>query len=49
MRIDPEEKIIKKEELREIQQIKTDKITRKVALVVAFVSVYYFIIKIMFL
>ncbi len=49
MRVNPDEKIIKSKELAAAQKIKTDKITRIVALVVAFVSVYFFIIKILFL
>ncbi len=49
MRVYPDEKILRKEEIEAELQIKTDKITRIVALVVAFVSVFFFIIKILFL
>jgi preprotein translocase subunit SecE len=49
MRINPDEKIIKKDKIAEALKLKTDKITRIVALVVAFISVFFFIIKIMFL
>ena len=49
MRTNPEEKIVNKRQIKEAQQIKKDKITRIVALVVAFISVYFFIIKILFL
>jgi preprotein translocase subunit SecE len=49
MRINPDEKIIKKDKIEEALKLQTDKITRIVALVVAFISVFFFIIKIMFL
>jgi len=49
MRVNPDEKILRGEELRAKNQLKTDKITRIVALVVAFLSTYFFIIKILFL
>jgi hypothetical protein len=49
MRVNPDEKIIKKDEIKAALQVKTDKITRVVALIVAFISVYFFIIKILFL
>jgi hypothetical protein len=49
MRTYPDEKIIKKDEIEAALQIKTDKITRIVALIVAFISVFFFIIKILFL
>ena len=41
MRILPEEKIINKDILIEAQRLKTEKITRIVALVVAFISVFF--------
>jgi hypothetical protein len=49
MRVNPDDKIINREALKAAAQIKTDKITRIVALVVAFLSTYFFIIKILFL
>lgn len=49
MRVDPSEEITKKEELAAAAKVKVDKVTRIVALVVAFISVFFFIIKIMFL
>lgn len=49
MRVNPSEKITRSKELREAAQFKVDKITRVVALVVAFVSVFMFVIKILFL
>ncbi len=49
MRINPSENSIKSAELKAAAKQKTDKVTRIVALVVAFVSVYMFIIKILFL
>ena len=49
MRTNPAESIIKKEKLSAAAKVKVDKITRIVALVVAFVSVFFFVIKIMFL
>jgi hypothetical protein len=49
MRVNPAEKIIRKDELREALKQKTERITRVVALGVAFISVFMFVIKIMFL
>jgi hypothetical protein len=49
MKVDPSEQILKKDTLDVEKQRKTDKITRIVALVVAFISVFFFIIKILFL
>lgn len=49
MRVDPEDNIVNREALKAAAQLKTDKITRIVALVVAFLSTYFFIIKILFL
>jgi len=49
MRVNPSEKITKGKELNEAAQLKVDKVTRIVALVVAFVSVFMFVIKILFL
>lgn len=49
MRVDPAERIVKSAKLKAELQVKTDKITRIVALVVAFISTYFFIIKILFL
>lgn len=49
MRINPENKILNKDQIKRDIQAKTDKITRLVALFVAFLSVFFFIIKILFL
>ena len=49
MRVLPAENIVKKDELNAAKQLKVDKITRIVALVVAFLSTYFFIIKILFM
>jgi hypothetical protein len=49
MRIDPAEEITNREELEEQRKLKTEKITHLVALVVAFISTFFFIIKILFL
>lgn len=49
MRIDPAEEIVKKKELDEEKNARIQKVTRIVALVVAFISVFFFIIKILFL
>ena len=49
MRVEPEEKIVNKSEVEEVLKLKTEKITRVIALVVAFISVFFFLIKIMFL
>jgi len=49
MRVNPDEKILRPQELKEEYQKKVDKITRIVALAVAFLSTYFFIIKILFL
>jgi len=49
MRINPDQKIINRKALKAAAQIKIDKVTRIVALVVAFLSTYFFIIKILFM
>ncbi len=49
MRVNPDEKILHPEEVKTAYQKKVDRITRIVALVVAFLSTYFFIIKILFL
>jgi len=49
MRVDPSFEIVNKEKLKAEAQVKVDKITRIVALIVAFVSTFFFIIKILFL
>ncbi|MCC8423771.1 hypothetical protein [Mucilaginibacter sp. UR6-11] len=49
MRVDPSEKVLRKKEFAAASKLKTEKITRIVALVVAFISVFFFIIKILFL
>ncbi|MGF7037039.1 hypothetical protein [Mucilaginibacter lappiensis] len=49
MRIEPSEKAIKGKKPDANAQRKIDHITRIVALVVAFISVFFFIIKILFL
>ena len=49
MRIDPAEKIVNNEAFKAKAKLKTEKITRIIALVVAFISVFFFIIKILFL
>lgn len=49
MRVNPDEKIIRRKELKAEQQQIIDRITRIVALVVAGLSTYFFIIKILFL
>lgn len=49
MRIDPAEEVVKKKELDEQKKLKIQNITRIVALVVAFISTFFFIIKILFL
>ena len=49
MRVQPEEKIVNKDGVNEVLKLKTEKITRIIALVVAFISVFFFLIKIMFL
>ncbi len=49
MRVNPDEKILRGTELKAENQKKIDKITRIVALAVAFFSTYFFIIKILFL
>ncbi|OKS85920.1 hypothetical protein [Mucilaginibacter polytrichastri] len=48
MRINPSEKVVYKDEIAAKLQAKTDKITRIVALVVAFLSTYLLIFKILF-
>jgi hypothetical protein len=49
MRIDPAEEVVKKKELDEQKKLKIQKISHIVALVVAFISTFFFIIKILFL
>lgn len=49
MRIEPAEELVRKKELDEERSIRIQKITRIVALVVAFISVFFFIVKILFL
>lgn len=49
MRINPDDNIIRHKEIKAENQQKTDRITRIVALVVAALSTYFFIIKILFL
>lgn len=49
MRVNPAEEIVKKKELEEERNVKVQAITRIVALGLAFVSVFFFIIKILFL
>lgn len=49
MRVEPEEKIINRGEVKEVLRLKTERITRIIALAVAFISVFFFLIKIMFL
>lgn len=49
MRIDPAEEVVKKKELDEQNKLKIQKVTRIVALVVAFISTFFFFIKILFL
>jgi hypothetical protein len=49
MRVNPSFRIVNKEKLKAEKQIKVDKITRIVALVMAFISTFFFIIKILFL
>jgi len=49
MRIDPAEKIINSESFQAEKKLKTERVTRIIALVVAFISVFFFIIKILFL
>jgi hypothetical protein len=49
MRVEPSEKAIKGKKPDAAAQRKIDHITRIVALVVAFISVFFFIIKILFL
>jgi preprotein translocase subunit SecY len=49
MRIDPADVVVKKKELDEQNKLKIQKVTRIVALVVAFISTFFFIIKILFL
>ena len=49
MKVKPEEKFVRGAELKAENQKKIDKITRVVALVVAFFSTFFFIIKILFL
>lgn len=49
MRIDPTEKALRNNRIDPAEQARIDKITRKVAIAVAFISTYFFIIKILFL
>ncbi|WDF53686.1 hypothetical protein [Mucilaginibacter sp. KACC 22063] len=49
MRIDPSEEVIRKEEIAKELKEKTDRITRIVAIVVAFLSTYMLFLKILFL
>ncbi|MGF7078938.1 hypothetical protein [Mucilaginibacter sp. UYCu711] len=49
MRIDPADEVVKKKELDEQNKLKIQSVTRIVALVVAFISTFFFIIKILFL
>lgn len=49
MRVEPAEEIVKKKELDEEKSIQIQKISRIVALVIAFISTFFFIIKILFL
>ena len=49
MRVQPKEKIVNKDEVNKVLKLKTEKITRIIALVVAFISVFSFLIKIIFL
>jgi len=49
MRVNPDDKIMRRDELKAEFQKKVDHATRIVALVVAFLSTYFFIIKILFL
>ena len=49
MRVNPDDKVVRGKELKAEYQKKVDKITRLVALAVAFLSTYFFIIKILFL
>lgn len=48
MRINPADEIIRAEELKRERQAQTDKITRIVAIVIAFLSTYMFFFKILF-
>ena len=49
MRIDPAEEIVREKELEEKRKLRIQNITRLVALVIAFISTFFFIIKILFL
>lgn len=49
MRVNPSEKAIRDNQLDEAAKLRVNKITRTVALIVAFISVFMFIIKILFL
>ncbi len=49
MRVQPKEKIVNKDEVNKVLKLKTEKITRIIALIVAFISVFSFLIKIIFL
>jgi len=49
MKVNPEAKFVRSAELKAERQKKIDKVTRVVALAVAFLSTYFFIIKILFL
>lgn len=49
MRTEPAEVVKKTKETEEQKKIRIQAITRKVALTVAFISVFFFVIKILFL
>lgn len=49
MRFDPTEKAMRGNKANPVKQAKIDKITRQVAIAVAAISTYFFIIKILFL
>ncbi|PJJ79071.1 hypothetical protein [Mucilaginibacter auburnensis] len=49
MRVNPDDDVVRGTEVKAAYQKKVDRITRIVALVVAFLSTYFFIIKILFL
>jgi hypothetical protein len=49
MRINPSEKVLRGEEEKQALQLRINKVTRIVALVIAFASTFFFFIKILFL
>ncbi len=49
MRVNPDDEVVRSKEVKAAYQKKVDRVTRIVALVVAFISTYFFIIKILFL